>query len=167
MAMPCTKQDRATAIISHILELDHKIGLPVPAKLSGGLRMGRLIQQAGWVARIDPEIRIALSRGYENVVEELYLPERGCKVFELKIFGRARLVANLKGKSIELHAFLPGVWERQFGADPEGDTIPLEQWVFARPGTAVWAEYEKSDVFKRRPRRASPPPPEGPYEIFS
>jgi len=160
--MTNSKIERARTIIAFAMSLDAEHGCNTPARGTAGGLMARHIQiDKRCAATVTPAHRVGLGRHYEAKVGQRFFPDPDCRIFELHVYDKPVLVANLQAEDLELHIYNPGSWEGWFGIDNEGDNVPHDPWLFADERSPQWKELKQSADFQVAPLRMGPqlPPP--------
>ena len=161
--MPCPntalKLPRVRTIIDHVFAATDSSSHNVTAWGENRYHSRTMIKgaQGWWHADITEDQRITMGFLTENSVGERRLEAPGSRLFELVVRDNRLLAANLSGDQIDLHYFKPGVWEGTFGADPAGDTITFERWLFANPSNPDWQAFLRSDDAQLPPLRQTMP----------
>lgn len=107
------KLERARIVVDHVLGLDPRFSRHGPPRSAATKAASRLItDDPRWEARISP--------GYQKAPDgEVW------DLFELFVYGQARMTAALNGDQIDLRYFIPGKWEPIFTSFDSPDTTPL------------------------------------------
>jgi hypothetical protein len=116
--MPSSKQVRANAIVSKILEQDKERPTPdarsaLPARMVGDTN-------ALW-ARITLKHRFNTAPGYGTRTERRAIPAAEFQAVSVYRGRTELLTVNVRGSYFHIAYYRPGPWEGSFGVDWEGD----------------------------------------------
>lgn len=107
------KNARARMIIDHVLNMNDTHGRQAPPRSSQSTSPSRIISD-------DCRWDVRLSLNYEkDAAGELW------DLFELSVYGQARMTAAIRGEEINLRYYIPGKWEPIFIICDSIDTVPL------------------------------------------
>ena len=107
------KTERARVIIDHVLNLNTHFNRAGPPRSDKALDPCRLISDdPRWKARHSPAYDRSASEGPWDL-------------FELFVYGEARMTAAFRGEEIDLRFYRPGNWEHIFLIVDPRDTVPL------------------------------------------
>ena len=108
------KATRAKLIIDHVLALDDKFGSAAPPRTIQSMARTRIIsdEPARWQARWS----IEYEKGADGELWDL---------FELFVYGQARMTSVRRGDEVIPRFYIPGKWEPIFLPFDSNDTTPL------------------------------------------
>lgn len=153
--MPSPKQERANAIVTHILnedkvrpQVDPRSALPTrmvgePNGLSATLTLGYRFN----VAPVYGETRTGRRPIADAKWFAISIKQRGNEVF----------AANVLGSTVHIAFYMPGAWECVYGVDWEGDDLRF-QWGDPPIGDDIEGQIRlRKKDFELDPLRAPPP----------
>ena len=107
------KDTRARLIIDHVLNMNDSHGRQSPPRSPQSAALTRIISdKCRWEVR--------LSKDYEKDSSG-----ESWDLFELSVYGQARMTAAIRGEEIQLRYYIPGKCEPIFTICDSFDTVPL------------------------------------------
>jgi hypothetical protein len=116
--MPSSKQVRANAIVSKILEEDAQRPTIDPRSELKARMVG---EPTGLWARITLDHRFDAAPAYGNRTERRPIRDTGWQAVTIYNRNMEVLAVNVRGSYFHIAFYKPGPWERAFGVDWEGD----------------------------------------------
>ena len=107
------KDARARLIIDQVLKMNDSHGRKAPPRSPQSAAMTRIISD-------DCRWEVRLSKDYQKDSSG-----QSWDLFELSVYGQARMTAAIRGEEIELRYYVPGKWEPIFTILDSFDTVPL------------------------------------------
>lgn len=106
------KDTRAHMIVDHVLNLNETFGRPGPPRSVHTKSPCRIISgDCRWEARLSPKYE-------KDSSGELW------DLFELFVYGQARMTVAIRNDEIKLRYYIPGKWEPIFIVLDSFDTVP-------------------------------------------